>query len=182
MLKVSPQGTIELISVNDQAIALDRLENGDGIVDDGSERLDRYIETRNREDLRLIPSVDPVVWRFRAIGGRARAFIEDSFMPRIKHQRAFQCALDSVDGLKRPDGSPWTPTHVTVEKRRVLTDASMEELEDFGLAALINEFGGVVYQRAYMDPFGGEKYSLPPGCTVNLARRSTATSTPTTTN
>lgn len=170
-LDVSPLKEIELVSVNDSAIDL----SGKGFA-----ARERYIEDRDWTS--LIPKLGKefVRWRFAPLRINERAYVEQATNVKVRHMRAFQAAFRGVEGL-RIDGKTWEPKREeTRDGPGPLLEVALEELEACGLGSLINELGGVVLQRSYLDPFGGGKYSLPLGCVVVSDGRWNATTPPAT--
>lgn len=151
---VEPLGPLAVVSYNDPAI--------DAAGKEGRWRLRQYIERRDPALLVFRPGMTPVRFWVRPMHTRAREWVEDQLQTRARYTRAFRVCVERVEGLDTPSG-PYVPDTTPVEwlgsRFDILSDRAVEFLEGAGWTTVINEVGGVAYQRAYLDPFGGGRYS-----------------------
>lgn len=176
-MKVSPLHSMEVVSYNDPAIITESEDKRQSEALEWAFR--EYIATRDVGLLKFRPGMQPIRFFLRPMRLRAREWVEDVMGVRQRHTRAFQVCIEKIEGLEGPDGSDWTPATTPVEwlseKFNCLSDASLNDLEVAGLTSLVNEIGGVAYQRAYLPPFVRGKYSPVLGSPVLSERRLDAT-------
>lgn len=156
---VAPQGSLEVWSYNDPAIERESIDAEKNESLQWAMR--EYIAHRDTAVLRLLPGMEPIRWQLRPMRMKAREWVEEVPGVRERHTRAFRACVEKVTGLETGEG-PWQPATVGVEwlgtKFNVLDEKAIDFLEIAGWTAVINEIGGVAYQRAYLDPFGAGQF------------------------
>lgn len=158
-----------VVSVNDDAI--------DRVSIEGRQGLARYREEREVGSLVLLAGGQPTRFHCRPLSHHARIFIDGHESAAMRHVLAFHACVMRAENLTLPSGAPWTPTRMPAGWTRdadMLSDASVTELGEAGLGAIIDEVGSVCLQRATLLPSQKKAFRLPPGFVEITARDSSA--------
>ncbi len=143
------------VSAGDPAIAREAMTK---------KQLGDFATTRDMKHLVMKPGARAVTFTLKDIPHRE--FIRWVNAPdneNEKYERAFECALKSVDNLPNKDGTTM-PTWEPPRENDMMSEEAMSRFP----AGVILEIGGVAYRRTFFGQWTTPTYALPPLLAAHL--------------
>ena len=128
----------------------------------------------------LMAGAKPTKFCCKPLSHHARIYIEGHESAAMRHVLSFHACVTRAEHLELPGGQPWMPQRVPAgwaPGADMIADASVSQLGDAGLGAIIEEIGSVCLQRATLLPSQKKAFRLPPGF-VEIAARDSSAATP----
>lgn len=143
------------VSANDPAIDRERMTK---------KQMHDFATTREMRHLVLKPGAKPITFTLREIPHRDYIrWVNSPDNEHEKYERAFECALASVDNLPNKDGTT-LPTWAPPRDNDMMSEEAMSRFP----AGVILEIGGVAYRRTFFGQWTTPTYALPPLLAAHL--------------
>jgi len=151
----------------------------DPSIDRASSDLIRYEQTRDPALIRALPGEKLILFNIRPLTTiQFTDYVEIQTSVAARYRAAFQCAIDSIEGIE-PSGQAWKPTGMVHDEEAggpisVVLATELPYLRKLGVGyKYIYEIGHLVCERAMLEGKvfgGGAHFTLPPTSLAELTR------------